>query len=199
MKSKTVTEDQVKANTQHHLESLESLVERILRINPDHIRIRYYPVYKISSENVIEITQMDDKMYKKIKKYIKNNKSISVTGHYTEYGIKDTFVRISNTDKNLYFRREQHLFRSNTIDGIFVIEFFKICSEEEFPYIVKYHLNISCSATTYNLDNFCICESTFDENKTIIDINVDIEIDKFYEHIDQFFSDILLLKKDLLL
>ncbi len=197
MKNKTL--NQLKVTPGHDFEALQTIRERILRINPDHVRIRYYPAYKINTEHEIEIIHLDDKMYKKMKKYIKDTNLDSVTGHFTEYGIKDTFVRISNTDKNLYFRREQHIFRSNTIDGIFIIEFYKICNEDEFPHIVKYHHNISCSATTYNFDNYCICESKFDDKKTIIDINVDIEINLLNEQLDQFFSDIIQLKKELIL
>jgi hypothetical protein len=189
-------------NTNDNL--LLNLIEKnIIKKKVDYIKIHYYPFYKINSTSEIELMDHDQKenisgndILKFIKKSVKNNDPIKLS--YTEFKFRDTFVR--NCDNNLqYFRMESHLFSSYDIGtGIFVIEFYILCDEANFPYIIKYDCDISYDVISNNCGNYNLCYThSIDniKNKKYIyfDINTDINIDNFEQELKDFFGKIKVL------
>lgn len=153
---------------------MELIKSRIDHKKLDHILIRYYPSCK-KSNSVITVTQCN-KMHDEIKtwKHMKKEQR-----KYIELGIKDTFMRINDDKSHSFFRREQYLFEYdlligspegaplpavNTMQGIFVIEIYNKCEEEEFPHIANYSHNISCDSTTYISNKICFTFSKIKDN-----------------------------------
>ncbi len=147
---------------------MESLKARINQKKPDYIRIIYYPSCN-TSQSLITINNVnnDDQLQKKIKTQIAT--MTKVHDSYTEYGINDTFQRIYDNETCSHFRREQYLFKckSNILQGIFIIEFFNKCDENEFPHIIDYHHNISCTSISYNFNKIQIMFSKIIINNSI--------------------------------
>jgi hypothetical protein len=132
---------------------------------PDHVRIRYYPScnnangYTNTEKQAVPcsiVKDLSDEDMTKLKIFLKSYPCAS--GTFTEYGIKDTFIRISNInnssigDSRMFFRREIHMFSIGDFSGIFVIEMYKMCDEEDLPHIVNYQYNTNFHATTYTIE-----------------------------------------------
>ncbi len=110
---------------------------------PDHVRIRYYPSCLSDSQHnkILRVTDLNDVDKGQLSKYLKDKPFVS--GTFTEYGIKDIFVRISTVspakeEKNvsersnsrLFFKRELYIFdriqdQTNNVDetGVYIIEY----------------------------------------------------------------------------
>lgn len=172
--------------------------------NPDHVRIRYYPScdnQKANNTNTLSDNKMTQKSCIDTVTIIKDicDEDMSklktcsyASGTFTEYGIKDTFIRVSVTDNNrgsgnsrMFFRRELQMFKAVTFPGIFVIELFKMCEEEDLPHIINYQHNTDYYATTYTVEkdsgDLRICFTKIKNQKSdqyvsFMDINRDLDI-----------------------
>lgn len=219
-------------STSHDLKFLDLIVEKK---RPDHVRIRYYPS---SDEHRIErdvecaahlplvatVKELCEDDMVKLRTYLKSFPCAS--GTFTEYGIKDTFIRVSNTDtgnksSRMFFRRELHMFKIEKFSGMFVLEMFKMCEEEDLPHIVNYQHDANYSATTYTIEKdsgdlrICftkikhqnITDKSKDDNsftdKAFVDINMDLEISsdaktlQVSKSVNGFLDDIVSLRNKL--
>lgn len=145
---------------------MESVKQRIDEKEPDYVRIRYYPSCKITN-SIITINNIDHEklLNQKIKDVMTTMKKLNDS--FTEYGIKDTFLRKHENGTHSYFRREQYLFKYESMtDGVFVIELYNKCDEDEFPHIINYSHNISYVTTSYVSNRQCIVYSKIINNKS---------------------------------
>lgn len=168
-----------------------SIIDTIIKQNnPDRIRIRYYPTYvdnmlaRKGLRSVRTVKDMSDEDMSKLTSYLKKCKK--AFGTFSEYGFKDTFIRVSalNTKESknnsrIFFRRKLHTFTRNDFTGMFVLEMYNLCEEEDLPYVAAYQYDMTYSATTYVVENesgeLRIC-FTKNDNESFTDINRDIEI-----------------------
>ena len=178
-----------------YLNTIFEMLNRIIKEKtPQNIRIRYYPHYeniKNSDINELEVLSIKNMLkidLEKIKSLLKEYPNIS--GKYTELGIKDTFVRINYDESNnetsrIYFRKQIFLFLHDNYSGIFIIEIFNICEQENLPHIIDYHYNANYDANTYTIsfptnkkidNNFkiCIINSEYLDFNRDLNINIDI-------------------------
>jgi hypothetical protein len=197
---------------------MQPIFDLIARKNPDHARIRFYPsctnkFTKTDDTEIISINGMTEKSTNFIRKYLRDKPSVS--GMVVEYGLKDTFVRIStvHNDDNkscLFFRRESHIINNHHIDdkdfGTYILELYMLCSEDDLPYIINYHHNIKHEVVTYTDIDFKICltkDTGVPNNHQWIDFNDDLNIksmtnEKITESINEFFKKTSLLGKKLI-
>lgn len=148
------------------------LVHLIDKKHPDYLKIKYYPS---NEQNIKDIecssslvnypviktaTELSPNDMEKLNIFLKSYPCVLES--FSEYGIKDTFVRISTNTLNvnkpvqggttrMFFKRELHIFEVDNLQGMFVIEMYRICEEESLPHIVNYHYNASYLTTTYNV------------------------------------------------
>lgn len=198
---------------------MQPIFDLIAKKNPDHARIRFYPSctnnhtdHEYSDLEMININGLTEKSIKSITKYLKNKPFVS--GTVIEYGLKDTFVRISTThdDKScLFFRREIHIIDNNHDNvkdfGTYILELYTLCSEEDLPYIINYHHNVKQEVTTYTDTclKICLTKDTGGSNNNCkwIDFNNDLNIksmtnEELRESINEFFKESILLKEKLI-
>lgn len=182
----------------------------IMKKKPQNIRIRYYPYSEkqyIDDINILCIKTMSKIEIEKIKAILKDYQHI--TGRYTEFGIKDTFVRINYDESNnetsrIYFRKQIFILPQDEIlqkefPGIFIIEIFNLCEKEELPHIIDYHYDANYDANTYTISfpmddkkkninyKICIINSQYLDFNKDLNINMDInaQINKFTKDIKQ--------------
>jgi hypothetical protein len=162
-----------------------AILPAIINSNADHVRIRYYQSFqtkhKIDDEMVFEIKPLDTSIKKNIISHLKSIKSVDtqrnlqvecILGTFSEYGINDTYVRISNILKDKdnqssekkstrnFFRRKVNVIllddlsnnSSNNYTDVIVLEFYYMCDEDNLPYVSTYHHENKYSVTTYNID-----------------------------------------------
>jgi hypothetical protein len=242
-------------NNLEQLSNLEEICSFIIGKKPNYVRIRHYPsCVSIFDEpttdtdnNIIQTSELNNNEKNKLLRYLKDKPHIS--GTFTEYGIRDIYVRVSNTtnsnvkgnkpeNSRLFFRRELYMIESmslhklieleinpeeNNFDipscssSIYVFEVYKLCEEEEFPYIVNYHHNTNYFATTYTTveqnGELKICFTNIQNNKTqnnnsdsvkstesFIDINKDLKIidvttNELVLEVSHFIKDVTALKR----
>lgn len=194
---------------------MESIKLRINQKNPDHVQIRYYPDCRVSG-SIITVNNVNnnDKKYENMKKRMLNMKKKHEI--FTEYGIKDTFSKIINSQQ-IFFRREQYLFTCEDGCGMFVIELYSKCDEDEFPQIVDYCHNVSYTLTSFIHDKLNHVFSKIKNNQKsslsknqrvpfvtalinteiqhhdeieIFDINSEIDIKNFDKSLNEFMENI---------
>ena len=204
---------------------MQPIFDLIAKKNPDHVRIRFYPSCtnnyteadnKCSDLEMININGLSEKSIKSITKYLKNKPFVS--GTVVEYGLKDTFVRISTIhgdDKSrVFFRRETHIIDNHAGAkdfGTYILELYKLCNEEDLPHIINYHHNVKQEVVTYTDTDLKICitkESSDDDtdqsrNNQWIDFNDDLNIEsmtseELTETINEFYKKSILLKEKLI-
>lgn len=192
--------------------------------NPDHVKLRYYPSYKTKSDHEIQVCGLEKSSDEKMNQYLTSNRNITI-GRYIEYGLKDTFVRIATTNDQttrLFFRRMNFIFTIDEMPGIFVIEIYNMCEEEDLPFVVNYDHNTTCEAITHVLGDqeqgqkIRICHSKIrddslterlmeypqntvhkktNEMKEVFDINIDLDIDNVARSFNEFINQLSILKK----
>jgi hypothetical protein len=192
------------------LDMISMLDKIIMKKKPQNIRIRYYPYSEkqyIDDINILCIKTMSKIEIEKIKAILKDYQHI--TGRYTEFGIKDTFVRINYDESNnetsrIYFRKQIFILPQDEIlqkefPGIFIIEIFNLCEKEELPHIIDYHYDANYDANTYTISfpmddkkkninyKICIINSQYLDFNKDLNINMDInaQINKFTKDIKQ--------------
>lgn len=157
-------------------------------MDPDYISIKYFPFCENIDSNIIELKQSHDtQQINKLLIYCKKNcKNNSVT-EYSEYSIKDTFARVYTDNDNtqtIYFRRKLQLLDVDNIPGLFVMEIYNNCSEDDFPCILNLHNGESHRIRSYYLDDMKInINDVFIKNKKYDSEHSYIFISK-YNYID---------------
>lgn len=180
----------------------------IMEKKPQNMRIRYYPysenqhISDAKEVNILCIKPMTKTEIEKIKAVLKDYPNMS--GKFTEFGIKDTFVRINyestnkstnestNESSRVYFRKQIFVLRQTNLPeihdnfpGIFIIEIFNLCEKEDLPHIIDYHYDANYDANTYTINfpaddkknnNFkiCIINSQYLDFNKDLNINMDI-------------------------
>jgi len=204
-----------------HLPELSVICQTINDKNPDCIRIRHYPSYNdLTSTNktnhcnkILCTNELNNTDNTKLLKYL-SDKPVVVES-VTEFGMKDTFVRITSSIKKfpekssntrMFFRRELYMLDNLTnTNGIYIIELYKECAEEELPYVVSYEHNLYCFETIYTLSEknydikLCLTEPSNKSNnnfESYISIYRDINT-LTVDTLTNFFDDITSLKSKL--
>jgi hypothetical protein len=176
-----------------------------------HVTIRYYPAYLVNATHGITVSDFTDPATQKnIMNHCRDH-GIMTSANYREYGYLDTYVRIQQDNKSrLYFRKELHMFCSKKITGLFVIEIYNICTEDEFPYLAKYQESVQYNITSYEFETFRIrytkSNNILDPDNKIapyIDISTDLSLDQyqykynFNQLVAAFITNIINLQKQL--
>jgi hypothetical protein len=157
----------------------------------DLIKVNYYP-YSTTEEDskIINISNIDKTIEKQIKSLTTKCECSTIIGKYTEYGIRDTFVRLTtcsdqeeeletdvgsnNGSSNgqqtrLFFRRVMRMFSlpfsPYNEKGVFVIESYRFCDEDYLPTVTTYDHYTKCDFKNHNL-------SVGDDNVRLILTNV---------------------------
>jgi hypothetical protein len=195
------------------INNLEFLDLIINEKHPDNVKIRYYPSnINNESSNITIVKDLCDEDMMKLKMFLKS--SIYTSETFTEYGIKDTFVRVSDKDSKhiprnsrIFFRRELQMFKIANFIGVFVIEMYHMCKEEDLPHIVKYQYDTVYCTTTYTLeknhDALHVCFTKINNHglgsdQSFIDINRDLDVlTNFSKTVIVFLDDILALRNEL--
>lgn len=149
----------------------KNIIDVIMSKTVNTIKVCYYPFYNKNNNGVIKLQNLSKTDIDKI--LVDINIEETFMGKYTEYGIRDTFVRISEsfhknnqsvTENNMpqnktenksedkqkmFFRRENHILFLDDESGMFVLELYTICEEEEIPIIINYHHNIKCNVNVF--------------------------------------------------
>jgi hypothetical protein len=156
---------------------VDKIASLIKKSAADHVRIKYYHSFLVSHKNtsndqiIFEISPLKPSMKKNVLSFLESRNNLEcVTGTYSEYGINDTYVRVSNvidvvndndqkkTVRN-FFRRKTNVILSlsnesqDKYDNVIVLEFYYMCEEEDLPYVINYHHNNKCNVVTYNIDS----------------------------------------------
>lgn len=211
----------------------KNIIERIISKKVDTIKLCYYPFCNKKDDSIIKLQNLSKTDIDKILSGI-NIEEIFI-GRYIEYGVRDTFVRISeSSNKNIahenmsgdelenkqrmFFRRENHVLFLNNEPGMFVLELYMLCEEEDLPNIINYHHNIRCNVQVHiynsskSIQPLRLCFTTIDEknpsqvqtnnNKSTTYFNIcrDVTIDKndtpntINDKLQNFFTDVISLK-----
>lgn len=198
-------------------------LENTIRQNKvDTVKFCYYPFCDDpvgnTNNNVMKMKSLTSSNIKCILDEINTNTNQYIKGSYKEYGLKDTFVRstdiiitgnIKETNK-MCFRRQMYTTRLNNCPGIFVIELYTQCDEDNFPTIIDYPYYLCCKVDTYIMTTnddiaFRICFTKIEDakdasskNKIYFSVCKDTRINGITDinrELETFFKDILSLKK----
>ena len=197
----------------HNKQKLDNMI-RQKKINT--VKFCYYPFYDKINGNIMKLKTMSPNNVKHILSGINIDQHIK--GSYTEYGLRDTFMRstniITNNTKetqNMFFRRETYTTYLNDCPGIFVVELYTHCDEYNFPLIIDYPHYLRCNVDTHivTIDNdnmFRLCFTKVEDSKNISSKNTtyfnicrDVIIDETVNincELESFFKDVLSLKKN---
>lgn len=166
----------------------QKLKLKLNRQKIDTIKFCYYPFYDNNNDNVMKLKTLTGAQIKNIILEIDHMISNHIKGTYIEYGIRDTFMRVTDLNPStsnskefgiafsenekkgtsnsketnrMCFQREMFTTRLKSCDGIFVIEMYTKCDEDEFPVIINYPHYQQCSVDTY------IINTNNDENNPL--------------------------------
>jgi hypothetical protein len=194
------------------MNDMQKLINKIRQHKINTIKFCYYP-FCDKSNRITKLKNMTQSNIKCILKGIDIDQHIN--GNYTEYGVRDTFMRainISENNKNgrtyVFFRRQIHIIRLENDEGLFVVELHTQCDEEDIPIIIDYPHFIQCNVDTYIImtdnDILRMCFTKIEDSKCIlskettylnicrdISINNTTDINNEYE---KFFKDVVSLK-----
>ena len=196
------------------MNNMQDLINKFRQRKIDTIKVCYYPFCDNDSNVIMKLKNITSTHMKRIVKGIDIDQHIN--GKYTEYGIRDTFMRetdiITNgkRDKNrMFFRRETYNIRLNECSGVFVIELYTQCDEEDFPIIIEYPHYLQCIVDTYVIiidnDILRMCFTKIEDAKcisskgvTYLNICRDISVDETTDiniELNDFIKDVLSLRK----
>jgi hypothetical protein len=128
-----------------------------------------------------------------VKKFLElNNLSEPSNYQVIEKNTRDTFVRItkdaSGSTQRVFFRRKKIAFNCNTFNGVFIIELYRFCDEDDLPILHTYQsCNMSINLYKFNISHI---DPKISVNVCVSILDVDCEASKIKKHSIVIRSDI---------
>lgn len=152
-------------------------INDIIDDNYDDIILKFYPEYNVKSDNKIISLNLSNKQLNKLNNLMNHVKKNGIVSEIkqVELNIKDTFMRCTNDNNIIYFKRKTLMFETEKKNGIFLLELYKKCIVEDFPHILDYHYRDESIITTYNLNNYQV---NYTQQNNSYSININFNINK---------------------